>query len=65
MTTHELSPCVIEGGIGFRVIRHVPRRQAGKLLQPEIGARLKSYHFTVALQHGDEGTKRARLSPSL
>ena len=49
MASHEPPPCLVEGGIGLRVVRHVPRGHTGQFLQPEIGARLKPYHFTVAL----------------
>ena len=47
----EPPPGVVERRIGRRIVRHVPDRQAGKLFQPEIGARIEPHHVHVLVQH--------------
>ena len=50
VTASKPPPGFIKGGIGFRIVRDVPGRNASKFFQPEIDARLEPDDLAVALE---------------
>ena len=54
VTAGEPPPGIIERGIRRGVSGHIPHRQAGKFLQPEIGARIEPRDVHMLIQQVDE-----------
>src|SRR6185369_13022568 len=65
MTASKSSPSLVKRGVGFRVVRHIPGRNAGQLLQAEIDARLKPDNLAVALEQRNERQKQGTVEPVL
>ena len=57
MTASKPPPGFVKRGIGFRIVRHIPGRNASEFFQPEIDTRLKPDNLAMALEQSNERHK--------